>query len=206
MIVVVDYGIGNIRSVAKAIKLCSKRKVCVSSLPSVVSGAEKIILPGVGHFGQTVKELKQKKLFSLIKDRINDGIPFFGICVGMQLLFTESEEAPGMKGLGIVRGKLKRFKSKKLIVPHMGWNQVKIKKTKNKSNASLLFKGVTDDSFFYFAHSYYCKPSSDWILTSTAYGVEFASCIHKDNVWGIQFHPEKSQKIGLKVLKNFLNL
>ncbi len=207
MVVVVDYGMGNLRSVAKAITACGEQKMRVSGTPSVVNKAKKIILPGVVHLGKTAKELKRKKLFFLIKQRINEGVPFFGICVGMQLLFKESEEAPGVQGLGVIKGKVKRFNAKKLIVPHMGWNQVKIQKGEGMTKADRLFKGVRNESFFYFAHSYYCRPSSRrWILASTAYGVEFASCVHKDNVWGIQFHPEKSQQLGLKVLKNFLCL
>jgi len=131
MIVIIDYGMGNLRSVQKAGQFLGQRLRVTDSI-SVIKKAKKIILPGVAHFGQTVKELKKRKLFKIIKERINDGVGFFGICIGMQLLFDESEEASGIKGLSIIKGKVKRFKTKGLIVPHMGWNQIRRQKTEDR--------------------------------------------------------------------------
>jgi len=123
----------------------------------------------------------------------------------MQLLLEESQEAKGIKGLGVIKGQVKKFVSKGLIVPHMGWNQIKIKKGTG-SRPGPFFRGLKDGAFFYFVHSYYCSPKEDVVLATTNYGGEFTSAIHKDNVWGVQFHPEKSQAKGLKVFKNFLEL
>ncbi len=199
MIVIVDYGMGNLKSVANA-SVFLGAKVKVSDSSNVIKKAKKIIFPGVGNFAQAVKELKRRKIFALLKEQIKKGIPFLGICLGMQLLLDESEEAPGIKGLGVVSGKVKKFKAKNLIIPHMGWNQVKAKNNK-------LFKGVKNNSFFYFAHSYYCQPKDKKvILATTTYGEDFASALYKDNIWAVQFHPEKSQRLGLKVFSNFLKL
>lgn len=204
MTVIIDYGAGNLDSVTKT--ACSLgSKIWVSDSVSVIKKAKKIILPGVGHFGEAVKELKKRKLFSLIQDKISEGVPFLGICVGMQLLFKESSEAPGLLGLNLVGGLVKKFIGKDLIVPHMGWNQ--IQKSGIISQKSKLFKGIKDESYFYFAHSYYCDCSEkEAVLTTTDYGVKFISSLNKGNIWAVQFHPEKSQKLGLKVFKNFLDI
>ena len=203
MVVIVDYGMGNLNSVYKAV-LSLGAKVAVSKGCSAIKRADKIILPGVGHFGRAVRELKKRKLFSLIKEKIKCGTPFLGICLGMQLLFKHSDEAPEAEGFDIIKGQVKRFSSKELIIPHMGWNSV----SKNARNRHLpLLRGIKNGSFFYFAHSYYCKPESrDVVLTVTNYGLDFVSSVHKDNIWAVQFHPEKSQKSGLKLLSNFLSL
>jgi len=206
MITIVDYGMGNLKSVANACRLLGK-PARISDSPDAIKKAKKIIFPGVGHFGKTVKELKKRKIFNTLKEKINEGVPFLGICIGMQVLFPESEEAPGIKGLGIIKGKVKRFKGKDLIVPHMGWNQIKMQSEKRKAKSENIFKGVKGGSFFYFVHSYYCLPKEkEVVLTTTDYGIEFASGIHKNNIWAVQFHAEKSQKLGLKVLGNFLKL
>lgn len=199
MITIVDYGMGNLGSVQKAVESLGKRAKVTSS-PILIKKAEKIIFPGVGHFGKAVSELKKRKIYSVLKEKIDTGTPFLGICLGMHLLLEESEEAPGVGGLGVIKGGVKLFKSKKLIVPHMGWNQIKIKSKKD------LFKGVKDNGYFYFAHSYYCKPKESVTLSTTNYGLDFTSSLHKKNVWAVQFHPEKSQAQGLKVLSNFLKL
>lgn len=216
-VVIVDYGMGNLKSVENAsVFLGVKTKVTDSK--DIIKKAKKIIFPGVGHFAKAVSELKKRGILTLLRDRIKDGVPFLGICLGMQLLLEKSEEAPGIKGLGVVEGSVKRFNVKGLIVPHMGWNQIKFPagdKKKNESCQSLprerykanLFKGVKDRSFFYFAHSYYCEvKEKQTALTYTDYGIEFVSSLNKNNIWGVQFHPEKSQKLGLKVFSNFLNL
>lgn len=199
MIAVVDYGMGNLKSVQNAAVVLEKR-VVVTDSKATLKKAKKIIFPGVGHFGQTIYELKKRGLFAVLKDRIKEGVPFLGICVGMQVLFSQSQEAKGVKGLDVIKGEVKKFKTKSLIVPHMGWNQIKIKNNK-------LFRGIRDGSFFYFVHSYYCEPEEEQIiLATTNYGIEFASSIHKDNIWAVQFHAEKSQKSGLKLFNNFLEL
>ncbi len=206
MIAIVDYGMGNLKSVENSALFLGK-KVKVSSSPVIIKKAERIIFPGVGHFGRAVKELKKRKLFCLLKRRIAEGVPFLGICLGMQLLLEKSQEAPSIKGLGIIKGEVKKFTGKKLIVPHMGWNQIILNKKSKQSKDRTLFKGIKDGSYFYFAHSYYCKPrKSKVILAATSYGGKFASALHKDNVWAVQFHPEKSQKLGLKVFNNFLKI
>jgi len=206
MIAIVDYGMGNLRSVENSALFLGK-KVKVSSSPAIIKKAKRIIFPGVGHFGRAVKELKKRKLFDLLKKRITEGVPFLGICLGMQLLLEKSHEAPGVKGLEIIRGEVKKFTGKNLIVPHMGWNQIILNEKRKQSNDKTLFKGIKDGSFFYFAHSYYCKPKENKaILATTFYGSRFASALQKGNVWAVQFHPEKSQKIGLKVFNNFLKI
>ena len=201
MIVIIDYGMGNLKSIENSALFLGER-VKISNSPVIIKKAKKMILPGVGHFGRAVKELKKRNLFNLLRQRIGEGVPFLGICLGMQLLLEKSQEAAGVKGLGFIKGEVRKFTSKKLIVPHMGWNQVKIRKEKE-----VLFRGVKDESYFYFAHSYYCRPKqSEVILSTTTYGDEFVSSLYKENVWAVQFHPEKSQKSGLKVFNNFLKL
>ncbi len=216
MTVIVDYGMGNLESVKNAVLFLDK-KVIITSSPKDLLAAEKIIFPGVGHFGKAITELKKRGLVEILKKRINQGIPFLGICLGMQLLFEKSSEAEGVNGLGLIKGEVLKFNSKNLIVPHMGWNQInKVQSPKSKVSASAktmadklsqekgLFEGIEDGSYFYFAHSYFCKPHEDVTLATVDYGENFSCAIHKKNIWAIQFHPEKSQKKGLKVLDNFL--
>ncbi|MEM7817173.1 MAG: imidazole glycerol phosphate synthase subunit HisH [Candidatus Aenigmatarchaeota archaeon] len=199
MVIIVDYGMGNLNSVEKAVKFLGI-KAKVTSTTSLIKSAKKIILPGVGHFGKAIFELKKRKIFELLIGKIKEGVPFLGICLGMQLLFEKSQEAKNTKGLEIIKGEVKKFNLRNLIVPHMGWNQVKFSK-ENK-----IFNGIKNNSFFYFAHSYYCEPEENVILATTDYGIEFTSVINKKNIWAVQFHPEKSQSIGLNLLKNFLKL
>ncbi|UCC94855.1 MAG: imidazole glycerol phosphate synthase subunit HisH [Candidatus Omnitrophota bacterium] len=204
MIVIVDYGMGNLRSVQKAVEYLGV-SVRLSDSPGMIQKATKLIFPGVGHFGKAAQELKKRKIFKLLQERIYEGIPFFGICLGMQLLLEESEEAEGIKGLGIIKGRVRRFRGR-LIVPHMGWNSVKFQNPKSKIKNNL-FRGVRPNSYFYFAHSYYCVPRQrDVVLATTHYSREFVSAFHKKNIWAIQFHPEKSQNLGLRLLNNFLTL
>ena len=203
MLAVVDYGMGNLRSVAKAVEHLGG-KVLVTDNPKVLAKADKIIFPGVGHFGKAMNQLRRRKLLTVIKKRISEGIPFFGICLGMQLLFSESEESPGVKGLGVIAGRVKRFPPQAgLAVPHMGWNSINI----NKNKRNILFSRIKNKAYFYFAHSYYCVPDEKEVFTAeTVYGLSFCSALSKGNIFGIQFHPEKSQKNGLRVLANFLKL
>lgn len=190
---------GNLSSVVNACRLLGKPAVVTDSQQKI-ERAKKIIFPGVGNFKKAVTELKKRKIFSLIKTKINEATPFLGICLGMQILFEESQEAPGVSGLGIIKGKVKKFKTKNLIVPHIGWNQIYLKKKG-------IFKGIKEGSFFYFVHSYYCEPKDKAVIAATTdYGINFASSINQGNLWAVQFHLEKSQDLGLKLLDNFLKL
>ena len=199
MIVVIDYGMGNLHSVRKALEVVGA-KAKVSSCAEEILKAERIVFPGVGSFGEAMKELKRRKLVEPIKDAIAGGKPFLGLCLGLQLLFERSEESPGVKGLCVLKGDVKRFRLKDLKVPHMGWNSIKAKR-------SDILNKVPDNSYMYFVHSYYVKPKDkDVVLTTTNYGMDFVSGVCKDNVYGLQFHPEKSQDLGLRMLKNFVNI
>jgi len=204
VITIIDYGMGNLRSVQKAFELYCP-KVRVSSSANDILAADKIILPGVGAFGKAMEELKSRKLIAPLKECIKKGTPFLGICLGIQLLFSESEESGKVKGLGILKGKVRRFKEASgLKIPHMGWNKIRAKDT---TGQEAILNEVPDDSYMYFVHSYYVEPEEkSVVLCETQYGVNFASGIHKDNVYAFQFHPEKSQGIGLKIIKNFVEL
>jgi imidazole glycerol-phosphate synthase subunit HisH len=199
MIAVVDYEAGNLRSVTKALESCGV-PVAVTGDPEVVASADKIVLPGVGAFGKAVSSLRKKGLIEPLILSIRKGKPFLGICLGLQMLFEASDESPGVSGLGVIPGKVVRFQPG-LKVPHLGWNEVV------QSQASPLWKGVPDPSFFYFAHSFCALPSdAGMTIGTTEYGSVFASALQKDLLFGIQFHPEKSQKNGLKILENFVKL
>lgn len=206
MIVIVDYGMGNLRSVAKAAQFLGT-VAKISDSPLVIKKAKKIVFPGVGNFGKAVYELKKRKIFALLKERIKEGVPFLGICLGMQLLLEESEEAERVEGLAVIKGKVKKFSRRNLIVPHMGWNSIAYSAKRIAQSDNNLFKGIPDGSYFYFAHSYYCEiTEKNSILSTTKYGIDFSSACCKDNILGVQFHPEKSQNLGLKVFRNFLAL
>ena len=205
MIVVVDYGMGNLHSVRKALEVVGA-KAKVSSRPEDIRRASKIVFPGVGAFGEAMKELNRRSLVGPIKGAIEAGVPFLGLCLGLQLLFEKSEEAPGVKGLSVLRGEVKRFRVKDLKVPHMGWNNIKSTRAQEHKSTGIL-RGVPNGSYVYFVHSYYVKPKNPKVvLTKTNYGDDFVSGICKDNVYAFQFHPEKSQALGLRILKNFIEL
>ena len=200
MIAVIDYGMGNLRSVHKALEVVGGNAKITSRLKDLKNAA-KLVFPGVGAFGEAMKELKCLNLIQPIKDAINEGKYFLGLCLGLQLLFERSDEAPGVKGLSVLKGEVKRFDFtiRSLKVPHMGWNNI--------AQNSKILKDVPDGPYMYFVHSYYVVPKEqDIILTTTKYGIEFASGIQKDNIYGLQFHPEKSQDLGLKILTNFVRL
>ena len=195
MIAIIDYGMGNLRSVEKAL-LKVGADALITQNPADLKKADKIVLPGVGAMKPAMQKLKALGFVKAIKDSVEAGKPFLGICLGLQLLFEESDEGGAVKGLGILPGKVTRFS--KLKVPHMGWNQLIIKQ------GGPLFAGVKNSAYVYFCHSYFAKPKEkDIAATVTDYGVRFASSVAKDNVFGVQFHPEKSQDIGLKILRNF---
>ncbi|MDD2366616.1 MAG: imidazole glycerol phosphate synthase subunit HisH [Desulfuromonadaceae bacterium] len=206
MIAIIDYGMGNLRSVQKAFEKIGFEAV-VTDNPKVVLEAEKIVLPGVGAFRDCMHNLEQGGFVETILKVIKEGRPFFGICVGMQLLFTDSTEFGLYNGLNIIPGHVLRFpdqmtvNGEKLKVPQMGWNQISIK------NRPPVFKNIEDKSNVYFVHSYYVTPDdSSVVATTTDYGMEFCSSLWKDNIVATQFHPEKSQTVGLKILKNFAEL
>ncbi len=202
MIVVIDYGLGNLRSVSKALEAIGA-EVEVTNDPQKVTQAKAIVLPGVGAFGQGIENLKKQSILPSILRSIEAGKPFLGICLGLQLLFTESKEHGICKGLNVIKGKAKRFGDVSKI-PHMGWNQVSINRPKDNYGKPDLFQGIPDGSYFYFAHSYYVEPDDKKVVIGrTEYGLEFSSVVNKDNVWGVQFHPEKSAERGLKFLDNF---
>jgi imidazole glycerol-phosphate synthase subunit HisH len=199
MIVVVDYDAGNLRSVTKALESLGA-DVRVSGSPADVEAADKIVLPGVGAFGKAVRSLESNSLLGPLAEAAAGGRPFLGICLGMQLLYEESEEDPGIRGLGVIPGKVVRFAPGRKI-PHLGWNTVSWR------DASPLWAGVADGSFFYFAHSFYGAPEdSKSVSGETEYGVPFASAVRRGRLFGIQFHPEKSQASGLRLLSNFVGL
>jgi imidazole glycerol-phosphate synthase subunit HisH len=199
MIAIIDYGMGNIHSVNKALQYCGA-KTLVTSKPEDIRNSDKIVLPGVGAFADAMKELESRGITSVLRAEIKKK-PFLGICLGMQLLFEKSEEAPGCKGLALLKGEIRKFVSKQgLKVPHMGWNQL----SKVTSECPLL-KDIPDKAFVYFCHSYYPKPEDARVsATTTDYGIDFTSCIRQDDIYGVQFHPEKSQSIGLKIVENFV--
>ena len=198
MICIVDYGMGNLKSVANAFAKL-KREVTVTSDRKVLEDAKALVLPGVGAFGKCIENLKKFGLFSFIGEWIGADRLYLGICLGMQILFESSEEAPGVEGLGAIRGAVPRFRGD-IKVPHMGWNSIHFVKE------SEIFKGIRDGEFFYFVHSYYCAPAQSVTSTTTPYGTDFASSIKMGNVYACQFHPEKSQRAGLTVLQNFIDL
>jgi glutamine amidotransferase len=203
MITVIDYGMGNLRSVSKALESLGA-EVVVSQLPADIKKADKLVFPGVGAFSDCIDEVNKRNLGEPIKEFIKSGKPFLGICMGLQLLFESSQEAPGVAGLGILKGSVEKFQGAGLKVPQIGWNQIDLTQ---KGKESDLFKGIKDKDFFYFVHSYYALPETRDIITSTTnYGVDFCSSINKDNIFATQFHPEKSQAKGLKLLENFINL
>jgi len=203
LIAVVDYGMGNLRSVQKALEKVGYT-VLVTSDAQQILNARSIVLPGVGAFKDCIHNLEKLNLVEPILKSIKKGKPFLGICLGLQILFTESEEFGKTPGLNLVKGKVLSLSRKsktahpRLKVPHMGWNSLSIKKN------SPLFSGIEDGSFFYFVHSYYVVPDDKGIVTTTtSYGIEFVSSIQKGNIYACQFHPEKSQQVGLKLLSNF---
>jgi glutamine amidotransferase len=200
MIAIVDYGMGNLRSVQKALESLGALTKITQSANDILD-AEKIVLPGVGAFAVAIERLKSLKLIKPLKDSINSSKPFLGICLGLQLLFSDSQEAKGVEGLGIFKGTVKKFA--RLKVPHIGWNQIKI----SPKNISPLLYGLSDKIYVYFCHSYYVEPKDKHIIaTTTDYGLNFVSMISSGSVFGVQFHPEKSQSEGLKILKNFIKL
>ncbi len=203
MVVLVNYGLGNLRSVSKALEAAGAEVEITADADRIIK-ASAIVLPGVGAFARGMENLKRLGILPFLFRSIAEGKPFLGICLGMQLLFTESEEHGLHCGLDIIKGRVIRFTSG-MKIPHMGWNQVRIKKNIIQKNK--IFNGIPDGSYFYFVHTYYVEPNdTETTIAMAEYGKEFAAVVNKENVWGVQFHPEKSAESGLKFLKNFLQL
>lgn len=200
MIALIDYGIGNLRSVHKALSTVGA-DVILTDEPEHILAADKIVLPGVGAFGDGMAGLTSRRLDEVIHEIVQQDRPILGICLGMQLLFDSSTELGEYPGLGLLAGKVKKFNLNDLKVPQTGWNQLKIKK------GNTLLRGLESGCYAYFNHSFYCASEipSD-ILATTEYGLEYASVVGRGNLYGVQFHPEKSQSIGLQILKNFMEL
>lgn len=210
MIAIIDYGMGNLRSVQKAFEAVGERPV-VTRDPGVISAASHVVLPGVGAFGDAMDHLHEFGLVDVIRRVIEGGKPFLGICLGLQVLFTESEEHGHHKGLNLVQGKVLRFPDRvmtrtvkgadeavRLKVPHIGWNDLRLQRK------APVLRDVPEGSHVYFVHSYYVVPhDEELVATMTTYGLEFTSSIWKDNIFACQFHPEKSHDVGLKILKRF---
>jgi glutamine amidotransferase len=201
MIVIIDYGMGNLKSVENAFTKVGYKTVITADL-NQIKKASALVLPGVGAFRDAIKFLKDKKIDKELIKAIKAGKPFLGICLGMQLLFSFSEEGGFFNGLNIISGKVRRF-SDSVKCPHLGWNKIKFTSNSN-NNKNPVFRDIPDKSHFYFVHSYFCEPDNQETVSSTTdYGLVFPSSIREGNLFGVQFHPEKSSTSGLKILKNF---
>ncbi|MBU1196515.1 MAG: imidazole glycerol phosphate synthase subunit HisH [Proteobacteria bacterium] len=200
MIAIIDYSMGNLRSVEKAFQKIGAN-VVITKDHDIIKRADKIVLPGVGAFKEGMENLKQFGLIALLNEQVLQNKKFFlGICLGMQLIGSRSYEVEETPGLNWIKGDVVKFNSGKLKVPHVGWNNIRFIKP------NVLFKNIPDQTDFYFVHSYYFESGTQGATTVTDYGIDFVSSVNKDNIFGCQFHPEKSQKFGLEILKNFANL
>ncbi|NIR50603.1 imidazole glycerol phosphate synthase subunit HisH [candidate division KSB1 bacterium] len=198
MISIVDYGVGNLKSLENALNYLDFDCKRINA-PEEVARVEKMILPGVGAFGYAMQNIEALRLKAALIETANRGVPVLGICLGMQIFFTFSSEGGNQAGLNLIQGAVKRIAGP-LKVPHIGWNEI-------QSKSSILFKNLPSTRFGYFVHSYYCLPENEsWVTATTEYGETFVSAVERDNVFGVQFHPEKSQELGLKILQNFAEL
>ena len=201
MIAILDYDAGNLRSVEKALNYIGEDTV-ITRDKDVIMNSDKVILPGVGSFGDAMEKLNNYNLINTIYDVVDKKIPFLGICLGLQLLFEESEETPGVTGLGILKGRIKKIPSiDNIKIPHMGWNSIDIK------DGAKLFRGMSEQEYVYFVHSYYLEAEDENIVTATTeYGTHIHASVESGNIFACQFHPEKSSETGLHILQNFVNL
>ena len=201
MIALIDYNMGNLFSVTQAFKYCGETPRIVTYAAELMK-FDAAVLPGVGNFGEGMLRLRESGLAEKVIEFAQTGRPLLGICLGMQMLLGESDEAPGATGLNLIPGKVRRFPEMGLKVPQIGWNDVAF-----KQESVPLLAGLEDKSFFYFVHSYYvCPDAAGAVIGETEYGVRYASIIGRDNIYGCQFHPEKSQNCGLQIVKNFITL
>lgn len=201
MIAVIDYDAGNIRSVEKALLLLGQ-EVRITQDAGEILSADKVILPGVGAFGDAMDNIRKRGLEAVIRQVVDKGTPFLGICLGLQLLFERSEEAPGVKGLGLLKGEILKIPEKEgMKIPHMGWNSLHLE------HDGKLFRGIEEQAYVYFVHSYYLKAEDENIVkASTEYCTHIHASVEKGNIFACQFHPEKSSDVGLHILKNFIEL
>lgn len=201
MIAIIDYDAGNIKSVEKALLLLDQEVVITGGREEILK-ADKVILPGVGAFGDAMANLRKTGLDQVIREVTGRGTPFLGICLGLQLLFERSGEAPGVEGLGILKGEILRIPdSEGLKIPHMGWNSLHLE------NDGRLFRGISEGAYVYFVHSYYLKAADESIVKASAeYSTHIHASVEKDNVFACQFHPEKSSDVGIQILRNFVEL
>ncbi len=200
MIAIIDYDAGNLKSVEKALLFLGEEAKITSDAEEILA-ADKIILPGVGAFGDAMEKLNTRGLSEVIREAVRRKIPLLGICLGLQLLFEASEESPGVDGLSVLKGKIIRIPDKEgYKVPHIGWNSLKI------NPESKLFAGIPEDAYVYFVHSYYLKAEEPIVAAQTDYVVDIHAAVEKEHVFACQFHPEKSGEIGLKLLKNFATM
>jgi glutamine amidotransferase len=196
VIAIVDYGIGNLGSASKAFRHVGAESV-LSGDPAVLRTADTLVLPGDGAFGAAMDELRRRHLLPVLKEAVAEGRTLLGICVGMQLLFEHSEEHGSHKGLGLLPGRVRRFKGE-LPVPHMGWNRLR------RRRPHPILDGLEDGSYVYFVHSYYCDAQPEVTIATSDYGLDFAAIVGRGRVLGVQFHPEKSQTVGLRMIENFV--
>jgi len=201
MIAIIDYDAGNIKSVEKALQYLGEETVITRAAEEIL-GADGVILPGVGAFGDAMGKLRIYGLDEVIRKCVSQGTPFLGICLGLQLLFESSEESPGVEGLHILDGRIVRFPAKEgLKIPQIGWNSLQFPRP------SRLLEGISDNAYVYFVHSYYLRAADEGIVAATAeYGVTVHAAVEKDNVFACQFHPEKSSEVGLRILRNFIRI
>jgi glutamine amidotransferase len=196
-VVIIDYGVGNLRSVEKAFA-ATGCDALISGDEETLRAAQRLVLPGVGAFGACMKALKERGFDLLVREKASEGTPLLGVCVGMQMLFEESDEFGSTPGLGLLKGTVRRF-GNELVVPHVGWNRI------HQKREHALFEGIGDGAFCYFVHSFYCQPrEQDVVVGETEYGQRYASVVARENICGVQFHPEKSQDVGLRMLRNFV--
>ena len=201
MIAIIDYDAGNLRSVEKALEALGSRAIITRNRDETL-GADRVILPGVGAFGDAMEKLHQYELVDTIRQAAASGKPFLGICLGLQLLFESSEESPGVEGLSVLPGKILRIPDHPgLKIPHMGWNSLSV------TPGARLFRGIENGAYVYFVHSYYCKADDESIVAATTeYSTHIHAAVERGNVFACQFHPEKSGSVGLQILKNFIEL
>lgn len=199
MTTVIDYDAGNIKSVEKALDFLGESVVVTRDKQTILQ-ADRVILPGVGAFGDAMEKIRRYHLESVLKEVVQNGTPFLDICLGLQLLFDSSEETPNAKGLGILKGKIVHIPDAKLKVPQIGWNSLHFPKN------GRLFEGISENAFVYFVHSYYLQAEEDIVTATTEYGIEIHASVEKGNVFACQFHPEKSSKVGLRMLENFIRV